>query len=196
MASATIEQLPLDVERLIVMLLLAVVLTALAVALAALTDSGLAAGSRWIRHRRSLLAPAESMFVGRWGREGPELFVVGMGVRPLLFPRAGSANAREIGEVGPVLAGRMLQEILARPPSRELAWALAEERLDYLPGDGFVLQASEVVAWLDARHTVPSRLGGLVAELAGAGSGFVGWAFRPATRSAIDDPGPGAPKAA
>ena len=163
-------------------------LTALAAVLFALMSSGLAATAQWMRRRRSSLAPGESTFVGRWGREGPELFVVGAGARRLLPLRAGNAHAagREVGEVGPVLAARMLLEILGRRPSSELAWAFAEERLSYLPADGFVLPTSEVSSWLDARRAAPSELGTRALPAAGACAALITSWLRPATRSSIE----------
>lgn len=185
-------------ERLAEMLLVAGVLTGLAVALLALMSSGLTAATRWIRQRRSLLSPGEGMFVARWGREGPELFVVGAGARRLLLPRGGKADLarREVGQVGPMLAARMLAEVLARRPSRELAWAFAEERLTYLPVEGFVLPTSEVIAWLDARHAAPSGLGSRAVELAATRAASVASWFRPAPRSTTEQRVPGARGAA
>lgn len=187
-----IEQPPLDVEHVVLMLSFAVVLTTLTVVLVALMRTGFGAARRSIRHRRSLLAQGESMFVARWGREGPELFVVGFGARPLPVPRTGrtSLARRELGGVGLALAERILFEILARRPSRELASSFAEERLGTLPADGFVLPTSEVITWLDAREAGADRFGRRIAELAAAGTALVASAVRPATRAMTEDPLP------
>ena len=185
-------------ERVAEMLLVAGMLTALAAALLALMSSGLTAATRWIRQRRSLLSPGEGMFVARWGREGPELFVVGTGARRLLLPQGGKADLarREVGELGPMLAARMLAEILARRPSRELAGAFAEERLTCLPAEGLLLPTSEVIAWLDARHAALSGLGIRAVELAAARAGSVASWFRPATRPTTGERVPDARDAA
>ena len=197
---ASIGQQPLlEVERVAELLLVVVMLTALATALLAVMTSGMAAAARWIRRRRSSLVPGESMFVGRWGRAGPELFVVGAGARRLL-PAEGGGKAdvarRAAGEVGPVLAARMLLETLGRRPSRELTWAFTEERLTHLPADGFTLPTSEVIAWLDARHAAGSERGRRALGLAGAGAALVASWLRPATRSRIEGRVPGAREAA
>ena len=86
-----------------------------------------------------------------------------------------------------MLAARMLLEVLGRRPSRELAWALAEERLSYLPADGFVLPASEVIAWLDARHAAASELGSWAVEVAGARAALLASWLRPGTRSRFEE---------
>lgn len=187
--ASIIQQPPLAFERVAEMLLAAVVLTALATVLLVLLRTGGATGIRWMRHRRSSLAPGESMFVARWGAEGPELFVVGEGVRRLSPPHRCRANARrcEAGEIASVLAARMLREILGRPPSRDLTWAFVDERLGYLPVDGFALPAADVVAWLDARHAATSELGSRAAGAAGACAAFVASWFRRATRPPIED---------
>lgn len=187
---ASITQQPiLEIERVAEMLLVAVMLTVLATALFTLMSSGLAAGARWIRHRQSSLAPGEGTFVGRWGRAGPELFVVGAGARRLLPPEGNKADVarREASEVGLALAGRMLLETLGGPPSRELTWAFAEERLTYLPPDGFTLPTSEVVAWLDARHAAPSEPCSRALEQARAAAASVASWFRRARPSRIEE---------
>ena len=196
--ASIVEQPPLEIERVAEMLLIAVMLTALAAALVALTCSGLAAATRWIRHRRSALAPGESTFVGRWGRAGPELFVVGAGARRLIPPEGAKADVarRAAGEAGAVLAARMLLETLGRRPSKELTWAFAEERLTYLPADGFTLPTSEVISWLDARHAAPSELGSLARTLAGAYAELVASLLRPPRRSRIEARVPHAREAA
>ena len=81
----------------------------------------------------------------------------------------------------------MLLELLGRRPSSELAWAFAEERLSYLPVDGLVLPASEVIAWLDARHAAPSELVGRAFAVAGASAALVASRLRRAKRSTIEE---------
>jgi hypothetical protein len=87
----------------------------------------------------------ETLFVGRWGVLGPELYLVGEGVRRLPGPpeqaSATLAFAREI-----------LAAVMRRKPASDLAWAFAEAELDPLPDDGFVISRSEVEAWLDTRQ--------------------------------------------
>ena len=184
--ASIVEQPPLEIERVAELLLIAVVLTALAAALLALVRSGLTAGTRWIRHRGSSLAPGESMFVGRWGRGGPELFVVGASARRLLPAEPGRPGLarRAAGEVGAVLAAGMLRETLGRRPSRELTWAFAEERLGHLPADGLVIPTAEVVAWLDARHDARSGVGGWA--VGGGAALILSW-LRPGARSRTEE---------
>ena len=77
----------------------------------------------------------ETLFVGRWGLVGPELYMVGKRVRRL-------ASAQDI-----------LAEVMYCRPARQLARAFAAARLEPLPPEGFVLSASDVEAWLDGRDT-------------------------------------------
>ena len=192
--ASILRQPVLEIERVVEALLSAVVLMALAAALVALLHAGWAAGLRWRRHRLSALAPGERAFVGRSGRAGPELFVVGTGARRLPLPHVGEPDAwcREAAQVRAALAGTMLAEALGRRPSRDLAWAFASEQLAYLPVDGFVLETSEVLEWLDARHAATCELGRRAAEAASACAALVASRLTPARRRTVEDRAPGA----
>lgn len=153
------SQPPVAFNRVAEMLLTAVVLTVLATVLLGLIQAGWRTGARWTRHRRSSLAPGESTFVGRLGRVGPELFVVGAGVRrlPLLHERKPGAWWRDACQLRAALAATILAETVGRGPSSDLVRAFAEERLAHVPVDGFVLETEEVRAWLDARDAATSK---------------------------------------
>ncbi|MDQ4049035.1 MAG: hypothetical protein M3131_06615 [Actinomycetota bacterium] len=191
--ASILQQPALELEYVVEMLLRAVVLAALGAALVAILHAGWTAGSRWTRHRRSPLAPWENTFVGRSGRAGPELFVVGAGARRLPLPHGHRPPAwrHEAGQVRAVLATTMLTEAMGRQPSRELAWAFAEDRMAYLPVDGFVLETSEVLAWLDARHAGTSALGTRAGEAASACAAWVASRIRPARRPKVEGAVPG-----
>ncbi len=191
--ASIVQQPPLAFDRVAEMLLGAFLLTLLAAALLALIQSGWVTGNRWMRHRRSSLASGESTFVARFGPAGPELFVVGAGARrlPLLHGRKPDSWWRETGQLKAVLAATMLAETLGRRPSRELAWAFVEERLAGPPRDGFLLETSDVLGWLDARHTARSERGRRAREAAGACAASVASRLRRASRPTPEDRVPG-----
>ena len=195
--ASIVQQPPLAFDRVAEMMLGGLVLTVLATALLALIQIGWGAGIRWMRHRRSSIAAGENAFVGRFGPAGPELFVVGAGARrlPLLHGRKPHTWWRETGQLKAVLSATMLAETLGRRPSRELAWAFVEERLVGPPGDGFVLETSEVLAWLDARHTARSERGRRAREAAGACAASVALRLRRGSRPTAEDRVPGAREA-
>jgi hypothetical protein len=89
----------------------------------------------------------ETLFVGRWGDFGPELYLVGRGVRRLAdsYERAHAAVAFEFSR-------RMLAEVMRGRPANQLAWAFASARLEPLPPDGFVISKSDVETWLGTAH--------------------------------------------
>lgn len=89
----------------------------------------------------------EDLFVGRWGDLGPELYLVGRGVRKLA-----GLDEHTSAQVAVEFARRMLTEVLHSRPATELAWAFAGARLNPLPPGGFVISKSDVVTWLDAAH--------------------------------------------
>ena len=98
---------------------------------------------RWLQARRGPSRARETLFVGRWGDFGPELYLVGRGVRRLVDPyeRAHALAAFEFSR-------RMLSEVMRRRPANQLAWAFARARLEPLPRDGFVIPKSDVETWL------------------------------------------------
>ena len=175
-----IQQPTIQFESVAELLFLAVLLTGLAIVVVSLIRAGWAGCARRMRCRRSLLSPGEATFVARLGPDGPELFVVGEGVRRLT-PWHGLRP--DAGEGGFDLAARVLGETIGRPPSTELTWAFVEEHLGGLGTDGFVLPAADVAAWLDAREPAGSRLGRRAAEAAGACAAFLASHLRPATRA-------------
>ena len=130
------------------------VLAALAIGIAVLVVLGAlatacAAAIHWIRHARSSRA-RETLFVTRWGDVGPELYLVGKGVRRL--PRAASGRHQSEYQAGTAaldFARRILGEVMYCRPATRLARAFADEHLEPLPADGFVLSACDVEAWLD-----------------------------------------------
>ena len=92
----------------------------------------------------------EVLFVGRWGGHGPELFVVGKSVRPIVGP-GNQHREHEAGAAVVALARGILAEVMGQRPAMRLAYAFAWARLTPLPSDGLVMSAAEVEAWLDAR---------------------------------------------
>ena len=121
----------------------------LAIVIAALAAVGivLVAAIRWFRDRRASTPARETLFVGRWGVFGPELYLVGKGVRRLAGPAEHDRHAL-------AFARRMLAEVTRRRQATQLARAFADARLEPLPPEGFVLSTSEVAAWLEARKGV------------------------------------------
>lgn len=186
--ASIVQQPALESEHIVEMLLSALVLTALAAVLAALLHGGWAAVCRRNRQRRSSLAAGEHTFVGRLGRAGPELFVVGAGVRRLTLQHGQEAAAwwREAGQLQAVLATTMLAETLGRRPSRDLAWSFVKERLAGLSGDGFVLEAAEVFGWLDAHHGRTSERGSRAREAASACAAWVALRLKSAGQPAAE----------
>src|SRR5688572_26559443 len=135
MLASILQQPLLDVERITVMLAAAAVSMGLLVTLLVLARTGMAAGARWMRYRRSTLAPGETLFVAR---PGGELFVVGeRGVRRLV-PSDGQeagGRVREAAEAGASIAARLLAEVLGRRPPRDLAWAFVQDHFAHVPDD-------------------------------------------------------------
>jgi hypothetical protein len=86
------------------------------------------------------------LFVGRWGDLGPELYMVGKGVRRLSGPQ------ERDGHASLAFARQMLAEVMLCRPATHLALEFADARLEPLPPDGFVLPTSDVEAWLDTRE--------------------------------------------
>lgn len=86
------------------------------------------------------------LFVGRWGDLGPELYLVGKGVRRLPGPQ------ERDGHASLAFARQMLAEVMRCRPATQLALEFADARLEPLPADGFVLPTSDVETWLDTRQ--------------------------------------------
>jgi hypothetical protein len=86
----------------------------------------------------------EVLFVGRWGDLGPELYLVGAGVRKLANP-----DERTHARVAVEFSRRMLAEAMQSCPATQLVSAFARARLEPLPPDGFVISKSDVETWLD-----------------------------------------------
>jgi hypothetical protein len=110
-----------------------------------------AAVIHWFRYRRGSTRAREELFVGRWGVLGPELYLVGKGVRRLPV-------TQERGQSPPIalaFALQMLAEVMRCRPARPLARAFADEQLEPLRPEGFVLSTADVEAWLDSRQTHP-----------------------------------------
>ena len=63
--------------------------------------------------------------------------------------------------------------------------------MTYLPVDGFVLETSEVLAWLDARHAGTSALSMRAGEAASACAAWVASRIRPARRTRVEGALPG-----
>jgi hypothetical protein len=127
-----------------------------ATAAAALAASAIAfaAAIRWLRTRRGSTPARETLFVGRWGDFGPELYLVGERVRRLVGPEEHSRRGPR-GQPQPTalaFARRMLAEVMHCSPATPLARGFADAQLEPLPPDGFVLSTSDVEAWLDARQ--------------------------------------------
>jgi hypothetical protein len=119
-----------------VVLLVAAVTLALALAVIAL---GSAINAVRVRRGR------ETLFVGRWGDFGPELYLVGrVAVRRLHEPQDHDRPAL-------AFARQMLAEVMSVRPEARLARAFAEARLEPLSFDGFVLSKSDVAAWLEGQ---------------------------------------------
>jgi hypothetical protein len=124
--------------------------------IAALAVSGIvfAAAIRWLRNRRGSTGERETLFVGRWGVLGPELYLVGKRVRRLPGPQEPDLHA-SLGQPAPTalaFARRMLAEVMRCRPATQLARDFADAQLEPLPPDGFVLSTSDVEAWLDSRQ--------------------------------------------
>src|SRR5688500_11297018 len=86
---------------------------AVTVALAA-SAVAVAAAIHWLRNRRGSIRAPETLFVGRWGDLGPELYLVGKGVRRLRGPREHYRHASR-GQPPPAalaIARRMLTEVM------------------------------------------------------------------------------------
>jgi hypothetical protein len=101
----------------------------------------------WIRRGRRATRRSEVLFVGRAGVFGPELYLVGKRVRRLLSPQ----DVDEHPSAAFAFAERTLTEVMRCRPAGRLVRALADARLEPLPGDGFVLSASDIESWLDSR---------------------------------------------
>lgn len=99
---------------------------------------------QWFRRRRSSTRAREKLFVFRWGVLGPELYLVGRGVRRLGTPQ----------NTGLAFARRMLAEVMYCRPAPPLARAFADAHLEPLPADGFVLSTSDVKGWLEGRASL------------------------------------------
>lgn len=122
--------------------LIASVVLPIAIASALVSTSVLAMAV--FQDRRGPSRARETLFVGRWGDFGPELYLVGRGVRRLADP-----NERADATVAFEFSRRMLAEVMRGRPVNQLAWAFASARLEPLPPDGFVISKSDVETWLD-----------------------------------------------
>jgi hypothetical protein len=92
----------------------------------------------------------ETLFVGRWGDLGPELYLVGRAaVRRLQEPQPRDQPAV-------AFARQMLAEVMRGSPATPLVRAFAEARLEPLPLDGFVLSKADVAAWLERHNRLRS----------------------------------------
>jgi hypothetical protein len=102
---------------------------------------------RWFSGGRGPSRARQTLFVGRWGDFGPELYVVGKGVRRLANPgeRAHATVALEFSRL-------MLAEVMRGRPANQLASAYANACLGPLPPEGFVISKSDVETWLGAAH--------------------------------------------
>lgn len=133
-------------------------------ATAALGLAGLACAAaihwiRWMRCRPRSIRTPEVLFVGRWADHGPELFLVGENVRRLPGPQERRRHPcrGEPGRAALPFARPILAEAMGQLPPTQLALAFANAQLGPVPGDGFVLSASDVEAWLNERHISCSR---------------------------------------
>ena len=121
----------------------------------ALAAAGLTLGATtcWFCSRRAS-SRAETLFVGRLGVLGPELYLVGKRVRRLPGPRQrdGQASSGTLPPMALSFAQRILAEVMHCRPATQLALSFAAAQLEPLPSDGFVLPESDVEAWLDNRH--------------------------------------------
>jgi hypothetical protein len=122
----------------------AVVPVATVFAVLAASAIALAAAIRWLQGRRGSTRARETLFVGRWGVFGPELYLVGKRVRRLAGPQDATATL--------AFARRMLAEVMRCRPATRLARAFADAQLEPLPRDGFVLSTADVKAWLESRQ--------------------------------------------
>jgi hypothetical protein len=122
-----------------------------------------AAAIRWLRNRDGRVRQRERLFVGRWGVFGPELYLVGRRVRRLAGPQDhdGQPSHAQPAPTALAFARRMLAEVMHCRPATRLARTFADDQLEPLHPDGFVLSKSDIEAWLDTR---PGRL-----EPAGSG---------------------------
>jgi hypothetical protein len=99
---------------------------------------------------------AETLFVGRWGVFGPELYLVGKGVRRLPDPQEPEGRASRGGPATLGFAREILAVVMRCSPAYRLAWDFAATQLEPLPADGFVMSEHEVEAWLEKRKRAPS----------------------------------------
>jgi hypothetical protein len=100
--------------------------------------------TRWFRRRQGSAGGRETLFVGRWGDWGPELYQVDRRVRRLAGP--------DEPEPALAFARAILAEVMRCRPATPLALAYAGAELEPVPIDGFVLSRSEVETWLDGSH--------------------------------------------
>ena len=80
------------------------------------------------------------------GDLGPELYLVGKGVRRLSGPQVCDGHASL------AFARRMLAEVMLCRPATQLALEFAGAQLEPLPPDGFVLSTFDVEAWLETQQ--------------------------------------------
>jgi hypothetical protein len=109
---------------------------------------------RWFRTRRGATLAGETLFVGRWGDFGPELYLVGKRVHRLVAAEEHNRRGPR-GQPPPTalaFARRMLAEVMHCSPATPLARDFADAQLEPLPPDGFVVSTSDVEAWLDIRQ--------------------------------------------
>jgi hypothetical protein len=125
---------------------------AVTVALAA-SGIAVAAAIHWFRHRRGSTRAPETLFVGRWGDLGPELYLVGKGVRRLRGPQEQyrRASRRQAPPAALAFARRMLAEVMRCRPATNLERAFAYAQFEPFLPEGFVLSKSEVEAWLETQ---------------------------------------------
>jgi len=115
----------------------------IASALLAASVLGFEIALRRFQDRRGPSRARETLFVGRWDDFGPELYLVGRGVRRLVDP-----HERAHAPVPVEFSRRMLAEVMRRRPASQLASAFASAHLEPLPPNGFVMSKSDVETWL------------------------------------------------
>jgi hypothetical protein len=120
---------------------------AIAGALAAASVLAFEIAVRWFCDARGPSRSRQTLFVGRWGDFGPELYLVGKRVRKLANPRE-----RAHATVALEFSGLMLAEVIRHRPANQLASAYANACLGTLPPDGFVISKSDVETWLGTVH--------------------------------------------
>lgn len=111
----------------------------------------------WFRTRCGWTRARDTLFVGRWGVFGPELYLIGRDVRRLPAAQEHGRPASRSHEPTTLgFAREILAAVMRCPPASRLAWAFAQAKLEPLPPDGFVMSKAEVEAWLDTKLRLQS----------------------------------------